>query len=937
VTAPAHPLVLIDASGWLFRAYHALPPLTTARGEQTGAVYGFTNMLRKLFKDYAPEEIAVVFDAPGKTFRDEIYTEYKANRDATPEDLSAQFPLIAEVVQAMGLPLLAIPGVEADDVIGTLAQQARAAGQEVLIVTSDKDLAQLVDDKISLLDTMKNRKMDPAGVVEKFGVPPERIIDYLTLVGDTSDNVPGVPLVGPKTAADWLNQYGSLEALLAAAAEVKGKRGENLRASLQQIPMSRELVTIRCDVELPLRYDQLRPKPADRAKLEELYRRFEFRRLLEEVTGGAAAPAPAVPEAAAPAAAVTPPAAAGVEAPTGPAEARTTEFVLVDSEEKFAAMLEQLAAAPLVCVDTETDSLSAMQSGLVGLAFAVRPRHGWYVPLAHNYLGAPDQLPLREVLARLKPLLEDPDKPKLGQHIKYDLNVLARHGVEVRGVRFDTMLESYVLDAAGNRHDMDTLAEKYLNHRTIQFEDVAGKGKGQIAFNQVPVEAAAEYSAEDTDITLRLHHAIYPRIEEVPALKKVFDTIEMPLLPVLARVERDGVKVDAALLARISTELAGRMDELQAECWKLAGGEFNLGSPKQLQQILFEQLKLPVLSKTPKGDPSTGEDVLEELAAQHPLPRLILDWRAMQKLRSTYADNLPREINPQTGRIHTSYHQAVAATGRLSSQDPNLQNIPVRNAEGRRIRQAFIAEPGNALLSVDYSQIELRLMAHFSGDARLQDAFARGLDIHQATAAEVFNLPLEQAVGEQRRAAKAINFGLIYGMSAFGLARQLGIARGEAQDYIGRFFARYPGVKQFMDGTREQARTRGYVETLYGRRLYLPNILSRNAALRQYAERTAINAPLQGTAADLIKLAMIDLGGWIAREAPQLRMILQVHDELVFEGPQARLRELAPRIAGRMCRVASLAVPLVADWGLGANWDEAHSPQGHASSVNTTA
>ncbi|MBV8063739.1 MAG: DNA polymerase I [Nevskia sp.] len=930
-----HPLVLIDASGWLFRAYHALPPLTTARGEHTGAVLGFTNMLRKLFKDYAPEEIAVVFDAPGKTFRDEIYTEYKATRDATPEDLNAQFPLIAEVVQAMGLPLLAIAGVEADDVIGTLAAQARAAGQEVLIVTSDKDLAQLVDDRISLLDTMKNRRMDPAGVVEKFGVPPQRIIDYLALVGDTSDNVPGVPLVGPKTAAEWLNQYGSLEALVAAAAEVKGKRGENLRASLGQIPMSRQLVTIRCDVELPLRYDQLKPKPADKARLEQLYRRFEFRRLLEELGGSAPAPPPS-PIASAPAPASVPAAAAQpAEAPAaeGPAESGTTVHVLVENEEQLAAMIKELEAAPLLCLDTGTDTADAMRARLIGLAFAVKPRHGWYVPLNHDYLMAPPQLPAALVLERLKPLLENPRLPKLGHNLKFDLNVLARNGIAVQGAQADTMLESYVLDAVGNRHELDLLADKYLNHRAIRFEEVAGKGKGQLAFNHLPVESAAAYAAEGADLTLRLHHVLYGRLAEVGPLKKVFETIEMPLVPVLARVERDGVKIDAALLARISTELAGRMDEAQAEAWKQAGGEFNLGSPKQLQQILFEQLKLRVLAKTPKGDPSTSEEVLEELAADHPLPRLILDWRALQKLRSTYADNLPREINPATGRIHTSYHQAVAATGRLSSQDPNLQNIPVRNAEGRRIRQAFVPEDGNALLSVDYSQIELRLMAHFSGDARLQDAFARGLDIHQATAAEVFNLPLEQAVGEQRRAAKAINFGLIYGMSAFGLARQLGIARGEAQDYIARFFARYPGVKQFMDGTREQARTRGYVETLYGRRLYLPNILSRNAALRQYAERTAINAPLQGTAADLIKLAMIDLGHWIARRAPALRMIMQVHDELVFEGPQEQLADLAPRIADRMCRITALAVPLVADWGLGANWDEAHNPQGHASSA----
>ena len=903
---PVRPLILIDASGWLFRAYHALPPLTTARGEHTGGVLGMANMLRRLLKDYAPEEIAVVFDAPGKTFRDEIYSEYKANRDATPEDLSAQFPMMAELVQAMGLPLLAITGVEADDVIGTLASQADAAGKDVLIVTSDKDLAQLVNARISLLDTMKNRRMDPAGVVEKFGVPPKCIIDYLALVGDTSDNIPGVPLVGPKTAAKWLVEHGSLDTIIERADQIKGKAGENLRASLHQIPMARELATIRCDVELPLRFDQLHPAAPDVDKLAGLYRRFEFRRLLEELEAGAPPP-PVLPE------------------------SKKTRDELVVDEATFAAMLEKLEAAAVICVDTETDALSAMQSGLVGLAFAVESGHGWYVPVAHNYLGAPEQLPMQEVLTRLKPILEDPRKPKLGQHIKYDLNVLARHGIEVQGVAYDTMLESYVLDAAGNRHDMDTLADKYLNHTTIHFSDVAGKGKSQITFNQVSLDVASAYSAEDADITLRLHHALYPRLSEIPALKKVFEEIEMPLVPVLAGIERNGVKVDGPLLGRISTELARRMDELQAQAWQMAEGEFNLGSPKQLQAILYGKFNLPVLGKTPKGEPSTAEDVLEELAAQHELPRLILDWRAMQKLRSTYTDNLPREINPQTGRIHTSYHQAVAATGRLSSQDPNLQNIPVRTAEGRRIRQAFIAEPGNAVLSIDYSQIELRLMAHFSGDARLQDAFAKGLDIHQATAAEVFGIPLEE-VGEQRRAAKAINFGLIYGMSAFGLARQLGIGRGEAQDYIDRFFARYPGVKQFMDNTREQAKTRGYVETLYGRRLYLPNILSRNAAQRQYAERTAINAPLQGTAADLIKLAMIDVAGWIAAEAPELRMIMQVHDELVFEGPKDQLQVRAPQLADRMCRIAKLAVPLVADWGTGPNWDEAHTAQGHVSS-----
>jgi DNA polymerase-1 len=922
-----HPVVLIDASGWLFRAYHALPPLNNAKGEATGAVFGMTNMLKRLLRDYQPEHLAVVFDAPGKTFRDEIYAHYKATRQETPEDLSAQFPVIVEMVRAMGLPVLQVVGVEADDVIGTLARQAQHAGHEVLLVTSDKDMAQLVNDRVAMLDTMKDRKLDPAGVEEKFGVPPERIIDYLTLVGDTSDNIPGVPLVGPKTAARWLKDYGSLDALVARAAEVPGKAGENLRASLEQLPMARRLATIHCEVELPVPLDQLRPRAPDRNKLLELYRRLGFNRWLEELEA-------AVPEAEGPAVAAETSAAAALAAGPPPAEsARTRDEVVLD-EAAFVGMLERLQKAELICVDTETDALDSMQAGLVGMAFAVEPGHGWYLPLAHNYLGAPAQLPLEPTLQRLKSLLEDPTKPKLGQHIKYDLNVLARHGVEVRGVAYDTMLESYVLDATGNRHDMDTLAEKYLNHRTIHFEDVAGKGKAQITFNQVAVDVAGAYSAEDADITLRLHRALYPRVCEVPELRHVFESIEMPLVPVLAGVERNGVKVDVPLLQKISAELGVRMDEIQATAWNEAGGQFNLGSPKQLQAILYDQLKLPVLGKTPKGDPSTSEDVLEELAAQHALPRLVLDWRGMSKLRSTYADNLPQQVNPQTGRIHTSYHQAVAATGRLSSSDPNLQNIPVRTAEGRRIRQAFVAEPGNVLLSIDYSQIELRLMAHFSADARLQEAFAKGLDIHRATAAEVFGTPLDQVEGEQRRAAKAINFGLIYGMSAFGLARQLAIPRGAAQDYIDRFFARYPGVKRFMDDTREGARNRGYVETLAGRRLYLPNIRSRNAAQRQYAERTAINAPLQGTAADLIKLAMLDVAAWLAREMPDVRMIMQVHDELVFEGPEAALRKRAGEIALRMCRVQELAVPLVADFGIGGNWDEAHTTSGTASSQN---
>ena len=935
------PLILIDASGWLFRAYHALPPLTNSKGEATGAVFGMANMIKRLQKDYAPQRIAVVFDAPGKTFRDDLYPQYKANRDATPDDLLQQWPIIIDLVEALGLPTLSVKGVEADDVIGTLAKRGEAAGHEVLIVTSDKDMAQLVNEHVKLVDTMKNRVMDPAGVAEKFGVPPQYIVDYLALIGDTSDNIPGVPLVGPKTAAKWLNEYHSLEGLLAKADSIPGKAGENLRASLHQIPMSKDLATIRCDVALPMTIEQLVPAAPDKERLAAIYRRMEFHRALEELGSLALRPGEVAARAAGERAPPNPkplphpnpsPAAAEAEAlPRPPSE--KTQAVAVLDESALAEMIAALERADLICLDTETDALDAMQSGLVGLAFAVTPGHGWYLPLTHDYLGAPAQLNREAVLARLKPLLENAGKPKLGQHIKYDLNVLARHGVNVRGVAYDTMLESYVLDAAGNRHDMDTLAEKYLGHKTISFSDVAGKGKGQLTFNQVAIEEATNYSAEDADITLRLHHVLYPKVCEVDALKRVFETIEMPLVPVLAGMEFAGVKIDTALLVKISGELALKMDEIQAQVWREGGGEFNLGSPKQLQTILFERLQLPVLGKTPKGEPSTAENVLEELAAQHPLPRLILEWRGMSKLKSTYADNLPKQVNPKTGRIHTSYHQAVAQTGRLSSSDPNLQNIPVRTAEGRRIRQAFIAEAGMSLLSIDYSQIELRLMAHFSEDARLQDAFRKGLDIHQATAAEVFGLELDKVGSDQRRAAKAINFGLIYGMSAFGLAKALGIGRSDAQDYIERFFARYPGVRLFMDSTREQARSRGYVETLFGRRLYLPDIRSRNAGQRQYAERTAINAPLQGTAADLVKLAMIDLGAWLPANAPALLMIMQVHDELVFEGPADQLMALGPTIAGRMCRAARLAVPLVADWGLGDNWDAAHSMSGHVSSA----
>ena len=943
-----HTLLLIDASNWIFRAYHALPPLTAPDKTPTGAVYGFGNMLKRLHKEYPAERIAVVFDASGESFRNQIFADYKANRSDTPEDLKPQFALVQQMVAAQGLPLLVVPDVEADDVIGTLAKQGEAAGMEVLIVTGDKDMAQLVNERVSLLDTMKNRRMGPEGVVEKFGVTPAQIIDYLALMGDAVDNIPGVPGVGPKTAAKLLGEHHTLEGVMAAAGAVKGKLGENLREALGTLPMCRELATIKCDVALPLALDALVKQPEDKPALAALYVRLGFNRWAEEV--GSAAPASA-PVAAAlvaasmvgeDAATVLEAAADTVEA-SPHAQAATpalqTEAILVTDEPTFAAMLARLEAADVICFDTETDSLASNQCGLVGLAFAVCEGEGWYVPVAHNYLGAPAQLPIETVIARLKPLLENPAKKKVAQHGKFDCNVLVRHGIAVQGFTYDTMLESYVLDAGGNRHDMDTLAEKYLGVKTISFAEVAGKGKGQITFNQVSLDKAAAYSAEDADITLRLHHALYPRLAAEPSLQKVFTQLEMPLVPVLAAIEQTGVKVDAALLGTISTELAHRMADYVKQAYEAAGQEFNIGSPKQLQTILYEQLKLPVLGKTPKGDPSTAEDVLEELASHHPLPRLILDWRGLSKLRSTYTESLPLEINPKTGRIHTSYHQAVAATGRLSSQDPNLQNIPVRNAEGRRIRQAFVAEPGKLLCSIDYSQIELRLMAHFSGDAKLVEAFRSGKDIHQATAAEVFGLPLEAVGSEQRRAAKAINFGLIYGISSFGLAKQLGIGRGEAQATIDRFFSRYPGVKQFMEGTKASARTRGYVETLFGRRLYLPNIASKNQGLRSYAERTAINAPLQGTAADLIKLAMIDLHGWLAAQAPEVKMILQVHDELVFEGPAERLTTLAPQLAEQMVRVLTqggdrpspLLVPLVADFGLGLNWDAAHTATGHAS------
>jgi DNA polymerase-1 len=893
--AETGPLVLVDGSSYLYRAFHAMPALSTSTGEKTGAIYGITNMLRRLLADYDPQYIAVVFDAKGKTFRNELYPEYKANRPPMPEDLRPQVPLVHDIVRAMGIEVLSVEGVEADDVIGTLATRAAAEGRETVISSGDKDLAQLVNEHVRMIDTMKDAVYDRDGVEEKFGVPPERMIDYLTLVGDTSDNIPGVPGVGPKTAVKWLQQYGSLDGVIEHAAEIKGKIGDSLRDSLGQLELSRELVRIRCDLDLPVAPADLARDGHDDQVLRDLFARLEFRTWLAEL--------------------------GGVDVSAGDAQ---KDYELVLDEKRLDAWLKRLGRAELFAFDTETTSVDAQQAELVGLSFTDSTGSGAYVPVAHDYPGAPAQLDRDAVLARFKPLLEDAGRAKVGQNVKYDMSVLAHYGIEVQGFIYDTMLESYVLDSTASRHDMDSLALKYLGHKTIKYEEVAGKGKGQLLFSEVPLEQAGPYAAEDADVTLRLHEELWPRLQEVPSLEKVFREIEMPLVPVLSRIERNGVRIDAAMLKKQSHELAQRILQVEQEAQDLAGQPFNLGSPKQIQEILYDKLGLPVLRKTPKGAPSTAEEVLQELALDYPLPQHILEWRGLSKLKSTYTDKLGEMINPRTGRLHTSYHQAVAATGRLSSSDPNLQNIPVRTAEGRRIRQAFVPEKGNVMMSADYSQIELRIMAHLSGDAGLCKAFSEGADIHRATSAEEFGIAPEDVTDEQRRAAKAINFGLIYGMSAFGLARQLKIERGAAQEYIDLYFSRYPGVREYMERTRESARERGYVETLFGRRLHVPDIGASNMARRQYAERTAINAPMQGTAADLIKLAMIAVDGWIQSEAVDVRMIMQVHDELVFEVPRAQLDEAESRVRKLMTGVASLAVPLEVDIGHGANWDEAH-------------
>jgi DNA polymerase-1 len=890
-----HTLYLVDGSSYLYRAFHALPNLTNSRGEPTGALLGVANMLRRLLKEQEPQFIAVVFDAKGPTFRHEMYPEYKANRPPMPAELRKQVEAILEFTRLLGLPLLQVEGVEADDVIGTLAREAEEAGMNCVISTGDKDMAQLVTDHTTLTNTMTGTDLDRDGVKKKFEVLPEQIVDFLALTGDKSDNIPGVDKCGPKTAVKWLQAWGSLDQVMAHADEVGGKIGDNLRSALEQLPLSRELATIRRDLDLDSRPGQLKRAEVDQPALIEALKRYEFNSWLQELVDGEP------------------------EADAGEAEYRT-----VTTEAALKDLLESLDKAELIAFDTETTSLDAMQAELVGLSFSTRAGQATYVPVGHDYAGAPEQLDRHDVLARIKPLLENPDRQKVGQHIKYDMNVLSLYGIELHGVAFDTMLESYVFNSTGSRHDMDSLALKYLGRRTTHYEDIAGKGAKQIPFNQVRVEEASHYAAEDADITLQLHEHLWPRLAEVPSLAAVLQDIEVPLIPVLARMEQTGVLIDGDLLQSQSREMAEQMHKLERESHDAAGQPFNLGSPKQLQEILFDKLGLPVIRKTPTGQPSTAEDVLQELAVDYELPSLILEYRSLAKLKSTYTDRLPEQINPRTGRVHTSYHQAVAATGRLSSTDPNLQNIPIRTPLGRRIRQAFVAPKGWLIMACDYSQIELRIMAHLSGDVGLLKAFHDKVDVHQATASEVFAVPYDKVDSGQRRAAKAINFGLMYGMSAFGLSRQLNIGRAEAQAYMDTYFMRYPGVQAFMEETRQKAGEQGYVETLFGRRLYLPDIRASNVQRRQAAERAAINAPMQGTAADIIKRAMIDVDSWLQRKQPEAKLLMQVHDELVFEVREDELAALQKAVVKRMENAAKLDVPLVVDTGHGPNWDTAH-------------
>lgn len=901
-------MVLVDGSYYLFRAFHAVRGLSNRAGAPTGAIYGVINMIRKHLAEGGPDYFAVIFDARGRTFRNDLFADYKANRPPMPDELACQIGPLHEIIRALGIPLLSIDGIEADDVIATLARQAAERGVKTIVSTGDKDLAQIVNERVHLINTMNNDYLDRAGVIKKFGLPPERIVDYLALMGDSVDNVPGVPKVGPRTAVKWLGEYGSLAGVIDNAPRIKGRVGENLREFLPRLALSQKLVTLKDDVALDSVPEDLTLQAADHDTLKALYRQWNFNSWLKQLEADNAGPGGTAERAGGPAVA------AGAGA----------RYETVLSAGQLDKWLERLQAADLIAFDTETTSLNYMEARIVGVSFAVRENEAAYVPLGHDYADAPAQLSLAGTLARLKPILEDPGKAKVGQNLKYDMEVLANYDIRLRGVAADTMLASYVLNSTAGRHDMDSLAARYLDLRTIHYEDVAGKGAKQIPFSAVRIEHAAPYAGEDAEVTLRLHHVLAARLGQTAALQRVYETIEMPLLSVLAGMERGGVLLDPARLQRQGEALNVKREQLQAKAHALAGEPFNIDSPKQIQQILYERMQLPVLAKTPGGQPSTAESVLQELAGNYELPALILEYRSLSKLISTYIEKLPRMINASTGRVHTSYHQAVAATGRLSSAAPNLQNIPIRTATGRQIRRAFIAPPGYTLVAADYSQIELRIMAHLSGDKGLLRAFEQGRDIHKTTAAEVFGTGPEAVSAEQRRAAKAINFGLIYGMSAFGLARQLGIGRAEAERYVNLYFARYPGVKHYMEETRAGAREAGYVETLYGRRLYLPDIKARNANRRQYAERTAINAPMQGAAADIIKLAMIDIDGWLQGAALDARMIMQVHDELVFEVNTAALAEFKHELNRRMCANDRLRVPLEVAIGHGANWDEAH-------------
>ena len=902
------PVVLVDGSSYLFRAYHALPPLTTSKNHPTGAIKGVISMIRRLEQDFPGSKMVVVFDAKGKTFRHDLYEEYKANRPPMPDDLACQIEPIHEMVKAMGLPLLIVTGVEADDVIGTLADEATSKGIDVVVSTGDKDMAQLVSDHVTLINTMTETRMDRDGVVEKFGVTPEQIVDYLALVGDKVDNIPGVNKCGPKTAVKWLQTYENLDNLIEHADEIKGKIGEYLREATETLPLSRELATIRTDVELDFGLEDLKLREQDDKQLLELFREYELRSWIAELENNGDSPT-----------------GAAKPASENPGSDVNRNYSVITDQSDLDRWLQRLKSADLFSFDTETTSLRYMDAEIVGVSFAIQPGEAAYVPLGHDYMGAPDQLDRDAVLKQLKPLLEDPGLAKVGQNLKYDKNVLANHDICLEGIAEDTMLESYVLNSVGTRHDMDSLAMYYLGEKTISFESIAGKGAKQLTFNQIDLEKAAPYAAEDADITLRLHDVLRPKLEETGRLASVYEDIDLPLVPVLSRMEQRGTLISASTLRQHSQELAERLAELEKEAHDVAGETFNLGSPKQLQAIFYEKMGLPVVKKTPKGAPSTAEPVLQELAHDYELPRLILEHRSLSKLKSTYTDTLPELIHHRTGRVHTSYHQAVTATGRLSSSEPNLQNIPIRSEQGRRIRQAFIAQEGYKLVAADYSQIELRIMAHLSGDKGLLTAFEHGEDIHKATAAEVFGVSLDDVSSDQRRSAKAINFGLIYGMSAFGLSRQLDVDRKLAQQYIDRYFERYPGVLKYMDNIRKQAHDDGFVETLFGRRLYLPEINARNKQLQQAAERTAINAPMQGTAADIIKRAMVDVENWLLTEHPdEAQMTMQVHDELILEVKESALEKVRKGLVKRMSAAAELDVPLLVEAGAGDNWDEAH-------------